>query len=100
MTAPFKVPGVPGLEPEALEFYRVLNEEKNDLACVLLTLGFLDLCLHRLLKSFLIGGSTTKGLLKHTGPLGSFNARAELSYSLGLISKGVKQNLEVLGDMR
>jgi hypothetical protein len=100
MASPYKIPGIEGLEAEAVDFYRLLTEEKNDLACVLLSLAFLDLCLASLLNKFLIDGETSKKLLRYYGVLGPFHTRTEMTYCLGLISKETLSNLQTLGEMR
>ena len=100
MATPSKIPGLEGLETEAADFHRLLGQEKSDLARVLLSLAFIDLCLASLLKEFLIDGETSKRLLQHTGVLGAFHARADMAYCLGLIPKGMLQNLRALSEMR
>src|SRR4051812_16820014 len=93
-------PSIPELDAEIAALYKLLNTE-DDFACVMVSHAFIDQCIASLLQKFLIDkSSTAASMLSHRGLLGSYSARCDLAYCLGLIPKGVFQNLEVLGDIR
>jgi mannitol operon repressor len=78
----------------------VLNNEP-DFSVVIVTLGYLDACLGTLLHNFFIESSVSDNLLEAgRGQLGSFGARSDLAYSLGLISKPMHQDLLQLAQIR
>ena len=92
-------PTIEQLGSESKDFYELLKSEA-DFPCVVVSLSFIDQCLASLLHTFFIDGSTADRLLDHRGALGSFIARVDLSYCLGLITKELFQNLHVLGEIR
>ena len=92
-------PTIEQLSSESKELYELLSTEA-DFPCVVVSLSFIDQCLASLLHTFFIDGSTADRLLDHRGALGSFIARVDLSYCLGLITKELFQNLHVLGEIR
>jgi DNA-binding MltR family transcriptional regulator len=92
-------PTIEQLGSESKELYELLSTEA-DFPCVVVSLSFIDQCLASLLHRFFIDGSTADRLLDHRGALGSFIARVDLSYCLGLITKELFQNLHVLGEIR
>src|SRR5437899_3106263 len=82
------------------QVYDVLNNE-SDLACVLIATSYLDNALATLLKRHLIESSVVNRVLESPrGPLSSFASRSDLAYCLGLISKGLRKNLEIIGQIR
>jgi DNA-binding MltR family transcriptional regulator len=89
------------LSEQSNEVYQVVNGEP-DLACVLILASYLDQCLASLLKNYFINNSSTVDRLLDAvhGNLGTFQARADLTYSLGLIPKGIYQNLCEMGSIR
>ena len=87
------------LSADSRRLFEVLSTEP-DLPAVLIATSYLEQCLLTLLGRNLIQGSTTDRLLDHRGPLGSFEARASLSYCLGLLPKGLFQNLTTVGQIR
>jgi len=88
------------LSDETQKVFDVLNEG-TDLARVVLGAAFLDAGMEVVLRErFLKGSKTTDSLLKPTGPLGSYIARARLLYCLGLVSKETHQDLETIGTIR
>jgi hypothetical protein len=76
-----------------------LNEEP-DMICVLVVGAYLDRYLAAMLGRHLRSGSTAENLLSHKGVLGSFQARVDVCYCLGLIEKYEKQNLDTIGQIR
>lgn len=80
--------------------HNVVNNE-SDIACVLILTSYLDQCVASLLNNFLINKSNTVDkLLNPNGILGTFRARSELIYSLGLIPKSLFENLITIGQIR
>lgn len=85
MTGLFPTPSL--LRTDTQAFFNVLNEE-GDFAAIVVTGAFLDGCLASLLAANLRTSSVTEKLLdSRRGALGSFAARADLSYALRLIDK-------------
>jgi len=93
------------LPPEALSadgdhFYALLNDAE-DVSAVVVGVSYLDACLASLLSKSFRKSSTSEQLLdSRSGPLGSFSARAGLAYALGLISKPIFRDLQVLAELR
>src|SRR5438128_3939100 len=95
-----RIPEVEILSEESRQLYDVLNNE-SDLACVLIATSYLDNALATLLKRHLIESSVVNRVLESPrGPLSSFASRSDLAYCLGLISKGLRKNLEIIGQIR
>lgn len=97
-----KVPKIPiaQLSEQTVKLYAVLNEEK-DLAVILIGTSFIDACLKSLLEAqFLEGADTSERLLQPSGIIGSFRARTDLCYVLGLIPKSYQRDLIALGEIR
>ena len=95
-----KIPAIETLSKEVQALYDVVNEEP-DLPCVLVSTSFLDQCLASLLERHFIKSNTAKSMLDpRGGSLGTFSARADLCYCLGLIPKGLFQNLRTIGEIR
>ena len=87
------------LPPEAerirkvTQFRNVLIGE-TDRGCALMAAAFIDDSLKLLLKRNLVDDeSVLDDLFDHNGPLGTFSGKINLSYSMGLIPKNVKQDL-------
>lgn len=95
-----ELPKIEGLTKDIQQLFGVLNSE-SDLAAVLVASGYLDACLGALLESFLRESSISSKLLDaRSGALGSFAARADTCYCLGLIPKAVYQDLVVVAEIR
>src|SRR2546430_4966402 len=94
------IPEVEQLSEESKHLYDVLNNE-SDLACVLIATSYLDYALASLLKRRFIKSSLANKLLDSPrGPISTFSARYDLAYCLGLIPAGLRQNLEIVGNIR
>jgi DNA-binding MltR family transcriptional regulator len=94
------IPDVEQLSAESVHLYDVLNEE-SDLACVLIATSYVDYALASLLKRHLVDSEIANKLLDSArGAISTFATRADLAYSLGLIPKGLYQNLETIGKIR
>lgn len=93
-------PGVEALSEDSQRLFTVLNEE-TDVAAVLVGASYLDECLASMLHRFFVQGRTAARLLDSiNGPLGSFRARADLAYVLGLLSKPAVVQLRLVGELR
>jgi DNA-binding MltR family transcriptional regulator len=92
-------PPLETLVKEAGHFYEQLNQQ-NDVACVVVSVAYIDACVRTVLRSYLVNCNAARNLLDHRGPLGSFSYRCDLAYCLGLIPKELLHNLKVLGDIR
>jgi len=91
---------IPLLSSDTQKLFDVLNGE-GDMPAVLIATSYLDECLAALLHQFMVSGSTTESLLSPvTGALGSFSARADLAYSLGLINTFAFKDLKTIGNIR
>lgn len=94
------IPQIQTLAQESQTLYDVLNNEA-DLACVLISVSYLDYALASLLKHFFIESSIAEKILNPPrGALSTFASRTDLAYCLGLIPKGLYQNLEKFGEIR
>jgi len=95
-----QIPEVETLSEESKHLYDVLNTE-SDLACVLIATSYLDYALASLLKRHFIESSAVSKLLEPPGgALSTFAGRSDSAYCLGLINKGLYQNLETIGQIR
>jgi DNA-binding MltR family transcriptional regulator len=95
-----RIPEVETLSEESKRLYDVLNNE-SDLACVLIAASYLDYALASLLKRYFIESDIVSKLLDPPrGAISTFASRSDLAYCLGLIPKGLYQNLETIGKIR
>lgn len=93
-------------QPEALsedtqKFYDVLNDEP-DHSVIIVGAAYLDACIGAMLAKFLIDGSSTvdKLLNPQGGAIGTFSARNDMCYALGLISETMHSDLSVVAEIR
>lgn len=87
------------LSEDSQKFFNFLNES-SDLGAILVATSYLDASLAGLLHNYLIESSVSDKLLAVRGPLGSFVARADAAYALGLISKSMYQSLLTIAEIR
>jgi DNA-binding MltR family transcriptional regulator len=88
------------LSGDTQALYDVVNDEP-DFSVVVVSCAYLDACLGSILeKHFLQSAVSTKLLDPGRGVLGTFTARSDACYALGLISKGIYQDLLVLAELR
>lgn len=92
-------PEIETLSQHTRALAKVINHEP-DMACVLITGSFIDQCLASLLRRFFVKSNTADNLLSFRGDLGAFSSRVNMCYGLGLITKGMRQNLETVGEIR
>jgi DNA-binding MltR family transcriptional regulator len=88
------------LSIDTQKVFDILNEE-SDLACVLIGTSYLSELLASTLKVAFIESSISERILDpQRGAVGGFATRADLAYSLGLISKSVYQDLIKVAEIR
>lgn len=78
-------------------FYEELQSESQR-GGILVGSAFLDEHLRQLIKAFLVDDSAADDLLERS--LRSFSARIEAAYSLGLISPDVREDLNIIREIR
>lgn len=88
------------LSADSQRLLDVLNNEA-DLPAVLVASSYLDECLASLLHRFLVESKTADSLLSPvSGPIGTFAARADLAYVLGLINEYAFRDIKTIGTIR
>lgn len=93
-------PTITGLTAYTQKLYDVLNDQPEFIKIVV-GAAYLDACLGAmLLQYFIPGSSIVEKVLDHEGALGSFAARTDLCYCLGLITKAMYQDLGKIGQIR
>lgn len=86
---------------QALKEFEKELENSSDRGLVLVSGSIIDELLGELLKAFLINSkSVEKDLFKVNGVLATFEAKIQMSYYLGLISKNEKSNITYLQRVR
>lgn len=94
------IPKIEQLSKEIQELYDVLNEE-GDLPVILVGASFLDASLSSILETKFISSSVAGKILdSRGGALGSFSARADVCYLLGLIDKPLYSDLLKIAEIR
>ncbi|MBI1836459.1 MAG: hypothetical protein HYR91_04250 [Flavobacteriia bacterium] len=89
------------IENGLMSFNEQFNYDNNDRAIVVVGVAYLeDLLLFCLENYFPSNSSTVKKMLNHTGIIGNFSAKTDLLYSLGFISKIIKNDLDKIGQIR
>jgi DNA-binding MltR family transcriptional regulator len=82
-------------------FHHQFNFENNDRAIVIVGLSYIDDLLLKCLENFFPDKSkTVKSMLGHHGILGSYSAKVDMLYSLGILDKVIKTDLDNLGEIR
>lgn len=90
-------------ERETLGNYRdVLEayEQESDRSAAILAASFLEEVLEETIRSFLIEDKSVDNLFKGYSPLSTFSSKIDISYALGLITKEMKQDLDVVRKVR
>lgn len=84
----------------AVEFRSTLNEE-TDRGCALMAAAHLDDRLGELLTSYFVDDpKVAKDLLGQSRPLGTFSARIDVAYSVGLLSRDEHKALHLIRKIR
>lgn len=97
--SPRKAIPLEDLSPQVQDLCNVLNDA-DDLACVLISVSFLDECLASMLAQHLVASKKLKAVLSPSRWLGTYGARVDLAYLVGLIPKGLFKNLVAVGEVR
>lgn len=85
---------------QVFEFRQTLSSE-TDRGCALMAAAYLDDQLQELLlQSFVDDDATSTRFFHPNGPLGSFSARIDLAFLLGLISKQALRDLHLIRKIR
>jgi DNA-binding MltR family transcriptional regulator len=74
--------------------------DESDRAAAILGGAVLDEILSQFIRSFLIDSPDAVQLLSDSGPLGTFRARIDLAFALGLISKRIQRDLHLIRKIR
>ena len=92
---------VRGLKGRAEILYRIKTElsKESDRGCGLVAAAFLENELSVLLKLFLVE-HIKKELFDFNGPLGTFSAKIDMSYAMGLISTPIRDALHLVRKVR
>jgi len=93
-------PKIDGLSRNLIDLLDTLNNGP-DMAVVLVGTGFIDACLRAILESHLKKSKvSTKILDSQRGSIGTFSAKSDLCYCLGIIEKNIYQELGAIGAIR
>lgn len=88
------------LDSRIQEFFSIVNDG-DDLTCVLLGVNYLDEILRTILNTCLKESKVTKKILNPTsGFLGTFSARIDMVYCLGIIDKKIYNDLRLITEIR
>lgn len=74
--------------------------DESDYIVAIVGAAFIDHLLYSILGMKLTDSGTAYGLLKDGGSLGNLVTRAKFAYSLGIISDGVRENIEHIAEIR
>jgi Mannitol repressor len=88
---------VMALFSDVAKYFRVIRNE-SDRGCALVAASHLEYLLGELIKAHMINGPSKDSFFK--GPLRSFSNRIKLAYFLGLISREIHDELNVILDIR
>ena len=82
------------------DFFAIVNDG-NDLACVLLSVNYLDEILRSILNTRLKESKVTENILNpSSGFLGTFSARIDMVYCLGIFDKKIYNDLRIIAQIR
>ncbi len=94
------IPNLESLSEDNKHLYETLNSER-DLPLILVSSSYLDVSLGAMLKEKLISSSTSDKILDvRGGAIGSFSARADMCYSLGMVPKTLYKDLIKILEIR
>jgi hypothetical protein len=72
---------------------------ESDRTIGILGRAYADALAEKLLHSFLVNGKVSEGLLHHSGVVGSFSARVDLCYALGLLPEATYSDLRFVREI-
>lgn len=87
----------------SLEYFSVRKEliTESNRGCALLATSQLEIALEKLLRKKIVGNKKHKdSLFNLNGSLGTFSSKVQISYSIGLISKIEKDDLNLIRKIR
>ncbi|HDS3386344.1 TPA: hypothetical protein QID73_000287 [Proteus mirabilis] len=90
-------------DPEINELSIFLNElhEESDRGIALLSASIIEDWLSTILKSFLIDNEASKKMLDgFNAPIGTFSAKINMAFSLGLIMENEYKEIEIIRKIR
>ena len=88
------------LDSQVQDFFSIVNDA-DDLTCVLLSVNYLDELLRAILETRLRESKVTKNILNpSSGFLGTFSARIDMVYCLGMFNKKIYNDLRVIAQIR
>lgn len=88
------------LSADTQALYNVVNSEP-DFSVVVVSCAYVDACLGSILEKYFLESAVSIKLLDPgRGVLGTFTARSDTCYALGLIPKGIYQDLLILAELR
>lgn len=74
--------------------------KKSLRSSIITTAAIIDVMLEKLLKKYFVDSSDFKDLFSGQGPLSTFSAKIKISYALGLISKELRDDLNLYRKIR
>ena len=85
---------------QIVAFRRTLTPE-SDRGCALIAAAYVDAQLETLLRSYFVDDSKcVDELLANSKPLGTFSARIDLTYALGLLPADIYRDLHLIRKIR
>lgn len=93
------IPNIEQLGAEAQHLFEATNAE-SPLGCALIVGASIERAVLALVGKYFVDGDTAKGMLGENGVLGTFASSSKIAYCLGLISKGMFQNINRIGHIR
>lgn len=89
------------MDLQEVGIFRMHLDRETDRGCALMSAAFLDEKLKELLQQYMVQDTQSlKELFSGNGAISSFSSRIELSYLLGLISKNVRKDLNLIRKIR
>lgn len=93
------IPKIEQLQAEAEHLFQAVNAEPP-LACALIVGASVEKAVLGLVGKYFVDGETAKEMLSENGILGTFASCAKMAYCLGLVSKGMFENINRIGFVR
>ncbi len=93
------IPNIEQLGAETQHLFDAINAE-SPLGCALIVGASIERAVLALVGKYLVDGDTAKGMLSENSVLGTFAYCSKIAYCLGLISKGMFQNINRIGHIR
>ena len=92
---------VPADAAAEIATFRVALKEESDRGCALIVASYIDVSLEALLNAAFTGSRKIKeGLLGTARPIGTFSARIDIGYCVGLLPERVYRDLHLIRKIR